>query len=192
MIANSSRFLQVYDKLLFFLKFIRSPRQIGSITPSSSALSRMMLEPIQWEDGKVIVELGAGTGVFTRAIQQRRSKESCFVLFEKDEYLRQRLCEQLNDVSCFPDASELSEVLASEGVQEADYIVSGLPFANFSLEQRETIMTQVHSSLKQDGLFITFQYSLQMKESLQRKFSKVKIKLVVGNLPPAFVYVCQK
>lgn len=192
MFANSSRLLQRYDKLLFLLKFIQSPRQIGSITPSSPALTKHMLQPLQWEGDKVIVELGAGTGVFSRIIQQLRSKESKFILFEKDDHLRLRLRDQLVDVACYPDASELSSSLQEEGVQEADYIVSGLPFANFSDEQRETIISQVHSSLKQDGLFITFQYSLQMKKSLQQTFSDVSVKLVLGNLPPAFVYVCKK
>lgn len=192
MIANSSRLLQIYDKLLFFLKFIRSPKQIGSITPSSPALTKSMLEPLLWDGEKVIVELGAGTGVFTRMIQQMRSEESRFILFEKDEHLRQRLYSQLSNVSCYPDASELSRVLGAERIDGVDYIVSGLPFANFSEEKREVIMSQVHSSLKQDGLFITFQYSLQMKKSLQARFSEVSVKLVVGNVPPAFVYICKK
>lgn len=192
MIANSSRFLQIYDKLLFFLKFIRSPKQIGSITPSSPALTKGMLNPLQWEGQKVIVELGAGTGVFTRHIQQLRSEESRFILFEKDDHLRQRLYTQLPDVSCYPDASELTSVLSAEGIKEVDSIVSGLPFANFPEEKRDVILSQVHASLKKDGLFITFQYSLHMKQSLQARFSDVQVKLVVGNIPPAFVYICKK
>lgn len=53
-------------------------------------------------------------------------------------------------------------------------------------------MDQILSSLKEDGLFIAFQYSKQMKKQLEQHFVIERICFVPRNLPPAFVYVCRK
>ena len=60
----------IIDKVIFLYKFIKSPKSIGSITPSSTFLAQAMIKPINWNDARAIVELGAGTGIFTRYIQQ--------------------------------------------------------------------------------------------------------------------------
>ena len=54
------------EKLLFFKNFIKNPRQIGSITPSSNILSEKMVDQIDFNKAKYIVELGPGTGSYTR------------------------------------------------------------------------------------------------------------------------------
>lgn len=40
--------------------------------------------------------------------------------------------------------------------------------------------------------FVAFQYSLQMKNMLNNYFDKVTIDFVPLNMPPAFVYYCEK
>ncbi|TGV31197.1 phospholipid methyltransferase, partial [Mesorhizobium sp. M00.F.Ca.ET.186.01.1.1] len=90
------------------------------------------------------------------------------------------------------DAVDLTRVLADAGLGKADCIVSGLPFANFPQELRDQIMAEVYAALKPGGVFVAFQYSLQMKKQLSTVFENVTVKLVPLNLPPAFVYVCRK
>ncbi|TGV17666.1 phospholipid methyltransferase, partial [Mesorhizobium sp. M00.F.Ca.ET.186.01.1.1] len=53
--------VSIKDRLMFFYNFLQSPGQVGSITPSSRALAKQMMNPIDWSQANTIVELGAGT-----------------------------------------------------------------------------------------------------------------------------------
>lgn len=53
---------------LFFRRWLRNPLQMGSIIPSSPALCRRLVAHTSWAPGEVVVELGAGTGVVSRAL----------------------------------------------------------------------------------------------------------------------------
>jgi phospholipid N-methyltransferase len=79
-----------------------------------------------------------------------------------------------------------------ENIQQLDCILSGLPFFNFSQNLRDHLMDEIYQSLKPNGLFIAFQYSMQMKKQFAQYFAIEKIDFVPLNIPPAFVYVCRK
>ena len=49
---------------------------VGSVLPSSRFLSKKMLQPIQFATANVIVELGPGTGVFTKALLKAMPQDS--------------------------------------------------------------------------------------------------------------------
>lgn len=180
------------DKLIFLMKFLESSSQVGSITPSSRFLAEKMVEPIHWDQVKAVAELGAGTGVFTNHINALKSPNCKLAVFEKDEEMRDQLYTSYPDLNYFCDALKLSEKVQSIGMGPLDAVISGLPFALFEESDRDEIIDEVIRSLKPDGIFVAFQYSLQMKSLLKQKFSKVDISFVPLNIPPAFVYVCHK
>lgn len=180
------------ERLMFFYNFLQAPGQVGSITPSSHALTKQMVKPIDWRGAHTIVELGAGTGTFTKWIDELKQPDATLVSFEKETSMRSRLERLFPGVLFHEDAVELVSVLTEAGLGKADAIISGLPFANFPQALRDQIMDQVYAALKPGGVFVAFQYSLQMKKQLQEVFSDVTVKLVPFNLPPAFVYVCRK
>jgi len=84
--------------------------------------------------------------------------------------------------------------LARSGIEagQVDVIISGLPFAVLPQSLRDEILTGVYRALKPNGIFVTFQYSLQMKKQLVKLFDSVDLSFVPLNIPPAFVYRCQK
>jgi phospholipid N-methyltransferase len=182
----------ILEQIHFFSQFLKYPRMIGSITPSSPFLARAMVAPVPWEDTSVIVELGSGTGIFTQYIQQRRKQDSRVYLFEKNTSLRKQLMAQYPAFSHHSNAEDLSSVLYESGEKFADTILSGLPFTVFPVDLTVQIMDEVMKSLKPGGLFITFQFSLHMKKQLLSRFSQVQIKFVPLNILPAFVYICRK
>ncbi|WP_432775704.1 methyltransferase domain-containing protein [Brevibacillus gelatini] len=184
--------VSIKDRLMFFYNFLQSPGQVGSITPSSRALAKQMMAPIDWSGAHTIVELGAGTGIFTAWIERMKRPEATLVSFEKESKMRGRLVQQFPNVLFHEDAVDLTRVLGEAGLGKADCIVSGLPFANFPQELRDQIMEEVYAALKPGGIFVTFQYSLQMKKQLSTVFENMTVKLVPLNLPPAFVYICRK
>ncbi|WP_311519024.1 class I SAM-dependent methyltransferase [Paenibacillus albidus] len=163
-----------------------------SITPSSGKLAAAMLKPIPWERTRAVAELGAGTGTITKHIRAAAGADTRVILFEKDPYLRRKLKGNFMNYTCYPDCSCLLHSLRQEGVQSLDCIISGLPFFNFPQEVRDRLIAEIVASLKEEGLFIAFQYSQQMKRQLNEHFDILDIRFVPMNLPPAFVYVCRK
>ncbi|MBP2242107.1 phospholipid N-methyltransferase [Cytobacillus eiseniae] len=181
-----------HNLLLFLQSFIRKPKEIGSIWPSSSFLARKMVQQVAWEEVGAIAELGSGTGVITREIKLYVSKKATVFLFEKDRKMRGSLQREFPTDLCNLDAVHLLKAMSRNDIRRLDCVMSGLPFFNFSVELRERLLNQVIDSLKPGGCFIAFQYSLQMKKHLSRFFHIERIHYVPLNLPPAFVYVCKK
>ncbi|MEC0269498.1 class I SAM-dependent methyltransferase [Paenibacillus anseongense] len=180
------------EQLLFLYKFMRAPRQIGSVAPSSVFLAKKMLEPVQWSQVRSVAELGVGTGAITRHLAQVLHKEANVLLFEKDQQMRSQLSERFRHFACYADACNMQHALRKEGIDGLDCILSGLPFFNFSPALREQLMCQIETTLKPGGLFIAFQYSQQMRKQLSQRFEIERVHFIPLNVPPAFVYVCRK
>src|SRR5699024_2826358 len=70
---------------LFARNFFKHPRMLGSIIPSSSFLVRRLLEPVDWERARVIVEYGPGVGTITRSILERLHPEATLLVIETNE-----------------------------------------------------------------------------------------------------------
>ena len=169
-----------------------TPRKIGSITPSSSFLIRKMLVDLPWDNMETIVELGAGTGGFTKFIAEHKEDVCQVVVVEQDYKMRQTLWKNYPLFHYGAKAEKLDWILHRHNLIQVDCIVSGLPFATFSKPLRTEIIAAIHRSLKPGGIFVAFQYSLQMKKMLETYFRLVLIDFVPMNLPPAFVYYCEK
>ncbi|MDI3256457.1 MAG: rRNA adenine N-6-methyltransferase family protein [Kyrpidia sp.] len=181
------------EKRLFFLqRFLANPRLIGSVAPSSRFLCEQMMRCVPWEQTDRVVELGAGIGVMTRDIFRRKHPDARVLVFEKDPELRRHLAGRYPEQFLFREAAELARVVEQQGLYPVDAIVSGLPFAVFPAEARDCILDQVWEVLRPGGVFVTFQYSLQLKRHLQQRFRTLSIEFTPWNLPPAFVYRCEK
>lgn len=53
---------------MFFRRWLANPLQMGSIVPSSPALCSRVVRHIARAEGEAVLELGAGTGVISRAL----------------------------------------------------------------------------------------------------------------------------
>lgn len=178
-------------RFYFLSRFLLSPKKIGSITPSSRFLIQALLEPIDWHKLSCIVELGAGTGVVTEEIERRRRTFCLPVIFEMDPYLSQLLQKKYPTAEICSDASRLRMELKRLGMNQVSCVVSSLPFANFTLQERFHILQEIRQGLTSDGLFVAYQYSLQLKPLLEEFFQQIEVRFVPFNLPPAFVYICK-
>ena len=182
------------EKRMFIKQFWKQKRMVGAISASSRFLAEKMLSDIDFENSKVIVELGPGTGVFTDLIIKRMRKDAVLFAFELNDRFYQQLSARMEDarVHLVNDTAEkVHEYLLNAGFNKADVIISSLPLAVFPKDIRTSILNTSRESLNEDGLYIQFQYSLQAKKELERVFSKVGIKWTAFNLPPAFVYTCR-
>ena len=73
--------LETMTALSFFLAWLANPRRIGAIAPSSAALANAITADLTPASAPVI-ELGPGTGVFTRSIIARGVPEHRLALIE--------------------------------------------------------------------------------------------------------------
>ncbi|MET3729201.1 phospholipid N-methyltransferase [Fictibacillus halophilus] len=176
---------------LFIQKFFQSPKQVGSLFPSSLSLAKKMTTPLCWDHIDIAAELGAGTGVITKEIVRNLKPDSELYIFEKDEEMRKKLRFHFSRNTVCEDARH---ILTSIGKEEGtlDAIFSGLPFANFTRELQTEIVEEIYRSLRPGGVLVAFQYSTQMKRTFKEIFRTVEIAFVPKNFPPAFVYTCEK
>ena len=147
-----------------------------------------MLDRVDWENARFIAELGAGTGVFTREIVKRARPDAKILVFEIDPALQKMIRdENLREV-----VEGVKAYMNDNGITELDFVISSLPFTVLPPKMTVRILNAVLKALKPDGHFVAYQYSSIMKHVLRKKFSHMKTRFVMFNIPPAFVYDCWK
>ena len=184
--------LRLSEGVVFLRRFVGAPRQVGSVTPSSPYLTRAMLDKIDWNRANAVAELGAGTGVFTRAIVRKMKDPKKLLVFEIDQELKSMIEAEIEGLSVNGDACELPGIMEKMGISQLDYVVSSLPFAVIPPRMTASILDAVDFCLKPGGKLIAYQYSKHMKPYFEKRFDDVRISFVLRNVPPAFVYECTK
>ena len=86
----------------------------------------------------------------------------------------------------------LTKCLKKFDIPKIDYVVSGLPFSVLSDNKKSAIIGETKDTLKNNGRFVVYQFLNSLKGHLYNYFSKISIKFVPLNIPPCFVYVCEK
>jgi len=178
----------------FLGEFFKERRVVGAISPSSKFLMKKMVAPIDFQKADVIVELGPGNGVFTKGILERMKQTTKLFSFELNTPFYEHMVATIDDkrlVLINDTAEKIDEYLEQHGIGKVDYIVSSLPFTVIPKEIKLPIIDKCVKQLKDDGMFIQFQYSLNAKKLLSSKFSQKKIDFSALNFPPAFVYKCK-
>jgi phosphatidylethanolamine/phosphatidyl-N-methylethanolamine N-methyltransferase len=190
------------ERLHFLRAFLRKPITVGAPCPSSRALAQAMLQDCDLRNAETVVELGPGTGAFTRLILQRIGRRTLFLALELDASCVKRLRENPGGFAVYQDSAEhLARYLARHGRVQADCIISGLPWSNMRAQLQDRILDAVVEALAPRGVFTTFAYihaawlptAVRFRKRLKQRFDSVKTSRIVwGNLPPAYVYRCRR
>lgn len=179
----------------FLIEYLKSPRTVGAVAPSSKKLAEKMAGDIDFETARCIVEYGPGTGVFTETLMKKIRKHTSLLLIEYNEEFCKQLEERYSDYSnviVINDSAEnIDKHLKKYGVKEVDYVVSGLPFASLPKSMSNKILKKTKEILRHNGMFITFQYTLLKKGYIGSYFKDISLERVILNLPPAYVLKCQ-
>ncbi len=190
------------ERRSFLKEFVKNPRTVGAVGPSSSHLAEAMVDRIPWADVRTAVEVGPGTGAVTRAIRERVRDDASFCVVE----INPNHCERLR--ARFPDltihegsATDLPSLCQDKQVDGADVVISGLPWAAFPSELQDELLDALVKTLRAGGRFATFAYmhglptpaGKRFRGELERRFSVVDTSEAIWrNLPPALVYRCVK
>ena len=177
------------------LNFLRSrgsnPEKVGAVMPSGDALAKLITKGIDSSHAPVI-ELGAGTGVFTRALIARGVDEADLTLIESGPNFLKMLRER------FPRAHVVkADAARTAGLElyppgSVGAVVSGLPLLSMSPRKIMGVLIDAFHYLREDGAFYQFTYGprcpvpKQIRERLGLEHKRIGRTL--RNLPPATVY----
>jgi phosphatidylethanolamine/phosphatidyl-N-methylethanolamine N-methyltransferase len=121
------------DGRVLFREFLRAPTRVATVTASSEALVAALLAPHRLDGSPIVVELGAGTGRVTDALQGRLRGAGRHVAVEINPALADRLAARHPAVTVVcADAAELPALLREHGIERVDAIVSLLPWAAYA------------------------------------------------------------
>jgi phospholipid N-methyltransferase len=182
------------DALLFARNFFRHPRMLGSIIPSSRFLIKQLMQPIDWERARVIVEYGPGVGGITAEILRRMRPDACLIAIETNpefvSFLKTSLVdERFHAVEA--SAACVQELLQQFGHTKADYIISGIPLGTMPQSIRQPILQATREALGPDGSFLVYQFTTRVLPDLKRMFRYVRRKFEPLNVLPAHLFFCQ-
>jgi len=178
----------------FIKQYLFKPRTVGAVLPSSKYLAKKMIEGIDFSTAECIAEYGPGTGVFTDKIIKEKKPETVLIILEKDTAFFDDLKIKyvgLKNVYVINDSAEnIGKYLTQMKLDKIDYIVSGLPFASLPQDVSINILTEAKRFLSNNGVFITFQYTLFKRDFIEKYFKIEKITRELRNIPPAYVFKC--
>ena len=175
------------------------PLHTAAVAPSSAALAAAMVDALPAGGSPVVVELGAGTGAFTAAIQARTCGRARHLAVELNPRWARLLERRHPGVEVVvADVARLPELLAERRLGPVDAVISGLPWVAYgSGPDGRRLPAVIADALAPTGFFTQFGYTWtrwapparrQLAE-LREYFADVRISRTIWrNAPPAVVH----
>ncbi len=179
------------EYLDFLAAWVQKPRQTASVVPSSRYLARLMVAQIDPADGRVL-ELGGGTGVFTRAILETGLPPEKLEVVEINPAFARGLRRHFPGVAILETPAQIVSTATAGAPGEYQTVVSGLPLLAMDRHMHVDILSEAFRMLRPGGGFIQFTYSMRPpvnREILDAlNLEVVRIGQTVRNFPPATVF----
>lgn len=179
------------DFALFLSQMMRHPGEVRALAPSSNAVARRMTEGLEHIQGP-IVEIGPGTGSFTRAILARGVTPERLTLMEMNPVFCDMLRQKFPGVTVLNrPAQEIDQI----GLTGIGAVISGVPVLARPQLQREVVGHALRV-MAPDGEFVQITYTpgVLISDQMQAELgvSVEKRATVWANLPPARVFVFRR
>lgn len=181
--------------LEFFKGFLRNPKEVCSVIPSSRFLARRVLECGNVATARVIVELGPGTGVLTGQILERMPVDGKLVAIEILPEFAALLRAKWPDprMTVFEGCStDLERALAEAGEDHADLVVSGIPFSTLERGVGRRTLEAAKRVLGDDGRFVAYQFRSAVRRIAEPVFGPAETHSGFWNIPPMKIYVWKR
>lgn len=156
-----------------------------------------MVAGIKPHSENIVIELGVGTGSFTKPLRD--------IVFDDKSYLgvevNSKFCRALRrefaglKFIC-GDATKLTDLHKNSGFGKVGYILSGIPFVTLPNEVGDAILEEVSKFMNAGNCtFRTFQYAhgfympsaLKLRAFMRKRYGRAeKSELIMKNVPPAY------
>lgn len=180
--------------ILFGRNFIKHPKMLGSLIPSSRFLVNKLLGEVNWARARVFLEYGPGVGTFTTEILRRMRPDAVLVVMETNAdfvgFLRGKVRDDRLHV-IHGSAADAGAALARLGLSHADYVISGIPYTTMPAEVREAVLRTTHAVLHPNGTFLVYQFTRTVLPYLERVFGLVRQDFEPLNVMPARLFYCR-
>jgi len=174
---------------LFFRRWLANPIQMGSVTPSSPALCRLITQRIVRESEEIVLELGAGTGVISRAIIASGVPAERLVVVEIVPEMAKILRAGLTGAILIEgDAWRLPELLPRTWHGRIGTVVCGIPLVLLPLARQRGLLDAIEAVAPGRG-FLHFSYCATSPLPYQKLgLSARRESWTLMNFPPASVW----
>ena len=179
------------DFSVFLGQMMRRPTEVVAIAPSSAAVARRMTEGLEQVQGP-IVEIGPGTGSFTKAIMERGIAPERLTLMEMNPVFCETLRQKFPGVTVLNrPAQEIEQI----GLSNIGAVISGVPVLARPQIQRQVVGRALRV-MSPDAILVQITYSpgAPISDEMQAELgvSVEKRATVWANLPPARVFVFRR
>ncbi len=184
---------QLQQTILFAKTFLKHPVMLGSAIPSSRYLTENLLQRVDWQNARVVVEYGPGVGTLTWPMLARMRPDAQLVAIEANhgfaDYLRAANRDPRLHV-VHDSAENVRAALRRNRLHCADYIISGIPFSTLSADVRQRILRESGDVLCEGGTFLVYQFTGAVLPHLRQVFSRVRQDFELRNILPARIFHC--
>lgn len=181
--------------LAFFLEFLKEPKQVGSVVPSSSFLKRRLVRVSAVAQARTVVELGPGTGGTTQALLNALPQNGKLLAIEIDKRFAELVRNEIADprlITHQGSAEHIGTTLSAHSLPAPDVVISGIPFSTMPRPVGERILRSVHAALAPGGRFVAYQLRDRVAELGREVFGHARVDMELLNLPPMRVFSWEK
>jgi phosphatidylethanolamine/phosphatidyl-N-methylethanolamine N-methyltransferase len=181
------------SKLFFLKQYFRNPFGVGAVAPSSQKLAQFIVNLLAPQTSDVVIELGPGTGVFTRELLSRGIAPANLILVEFNGEFVKFLRHEFPQIRVVEGAGQdLPQLMKALGQGPVKKIISGIPLRSLKPADRKKIAKAVAAMLEPGGVFVQFSYFKvpPFSESVATEVGLVGkcAGAAMSNVPPAYVW----
>jgi phospholipid N-methyltransferase len=176
------------DKIL--IKEFLKDKNVGAVASSSKSIVKKIISEIDFKKANVIVEYGPGKGTITKQLLKKMKPDASLFVFETNNDFINHL-NNINDMRLViinTDAKNALLILRHKyKIEDVDYIISTIPFTFLDQRLKRRIIFSSYTMLKENGKFLTYQYTPLIYSIIKNKFKNHSIIPNLTNFPPAFI-----
>jgi phospholipid N-methyltransferase len=189
--VRRDRVLANDHRVAFLRDFLRRPKEVASIVPSSRFLERRLVRAADPGAAQTVVELGPGTGGTSRALLRAMRPGARLLVVEINPRFAKLLRATIGDsrlVVHEGDARALGAILREHGLPAPELVVSGIPFSTMPREAGLEVVEAVRNVLAPGGRFVAYQVRDRVEVLGRQVFGRPRVQVELLNVPPMRIY----
>jgi len=174
---------------MFFRRWLANPLQMGSVVPSSAALCRRIVRHTMRAPDEIVLELGAGTGVVSRALRRGGVPADRLVVVEIDQAMAAHLRALLPGTQVIEgDARSLPDLLPCRWHGRVGTVICGIPLVLLPRAEQRRFIDAIDAVAPGQG-FLHFSYCVTSPLPFRRHRLEARREAWTPlNFPPASVW----